>query len=109
MPFASAHEECADVHFVYGFCNGISWAAVVEYQQHLPNRRVASRNVVYNVRIILRQTCSFPQAYSEREELQRDREGDAVQRSPHPSVCRITAESGIPRSQVWRNLRDDGI
>jgi len=36
MPFVFSHLEYCDMHFVYGFCDGIARAAVEEYQLVFP-------------------------------------------------------------------------
>ena len=43
MPFVFSHMEYCDMHFVYGFCNGNTHAAVEEYQRRFPDRRIPSR------------------------------------------------------------------
>ncbi|EZA49714.1 hypothetical protein X777_12077 [Ooceraea biroi] len=48
MPKVFSNEECTDVHFVYGFCEGNARAAVREYRRRFPNRRVPDR---FNERI----------------------------------------------------------
>ena len=45
MPFVFTHVEYCDMHFVYGFCYGNSFAVVDEYQSRFPNQRIPSRGV----------------------------------------------------------------
>lgn len=40
MPRIFTNAEYADMHYVYGFCDGNSNAAVEEYRIRFPNRRV---------------------------------------------------------------------
>ena len=54
MPFVFSHVEYCDMHFVYGFCNGNSRAAVVEYQRRFPDRRIPSRRVFTRIYQTLR-------------------------------------------------------
>lgn len=49
MPFTFSNREIADIHFVYGFVNGNSRAAVREYRRRYPERRHPSRNVFVKV------------------------------------------------------------
>jgi hypothetical protein len=62
MPNTFTSEEHADMHFVYGFCSGNDTAAVVEYWQQYPLRRVPYCKTFENVYRTLRETGSFPQA-----------------------------------------------
>lgn len=43
-----SNRELADIHFVYGFCNGRAMGAVQEYRRRFPNRRVPDRRVFIN-------------------------------------------------------------
>ena len=47
MNTSFSYEEYADMHFVYGFCNGNTTAAVEEYRlryrRRIPDRRVFTR------------------------------------------------------------------
>lgn len=45
MPQYFTNAEYADIHFVYGFCNGSAEAAVQEYRRRFPNRRLPSAQV----------------------------------------------------------------
>jgi hypothetical protein len=56
MPNIFTNEEYADMHFVYGFCNGNGRAAAVEYQQC----RIRQCKAFENVHGTLRETGSFP-------------------------------------------------
>jgi hypothetical protein len=61
MPFIFSHVEYCDMHFVYGFCNGNSRAAVEEYRKRFPDRRrFPSRRVFTRIRQSLRQNGCFP-------------------------------------------------
>jgi hypothetical protein len=100
------------MHFVYRFYDGNGRAAVVEYRHCFQNCRLPHQSVVYNVRRSLRGTGSSTWANAEYEQQWHDSEGDvlsAVQRSPHTGLCRISTETGIPWSQVWRTLHSNGI
>ena len=60
MPFVFSHVEYCDMHFVYGFCNGNSRAAVVEYQRRFPDRRIPNRRVFTRIHQTLRDNGCFP-------------------------------------------------
>ena len=59
MPFVFSHVEYCDMHFVYGFCNGNSRAALEEYRRRLPDRTVPSRRVFTRIHQILRDNGCF--------------------------------------------------
>lgn len=42
-------EHQADIHFVYGYCNGNSAEAVREYRRRFPNRTVPDNHTFVNV------------------------------------------------------------
>ena len=60
MPFVFSHVEYCDMHFVYGFCNGNSRAAVEEYRRRFPDRRIPSRRVFTRIHQTLRDNGCFP-------------------------------------------------
>lgn len=49
MPRTFTNAEYADIHYVYGFCDGNSNAAVGEYRTRFPNRRVPNAQVFVDV------------------------------------------------------------
>src|SRR5215470_8490081 len=106
-----SYEEYADMHFVYGFCNGNTTAAVEEYRLRYPRRRIPDRRVFTRVHQHLREKGSFPSVnrHAERQ-VQRNVEDDEhiidmVQRSPRTSTRRISARLRIPRMSVWSGER----
>lgn len=44
-----SNQEYADMHFLYGFCNGSALAARREYQRRYPQRRIPNVRVFSNV------------------------------------------------------------
>jgi len=60
MPFTFSFEEYADMIYVYGFCDGNSFIAVTEYQQHFPNRRIPNQRVFARVYQALGDTGILP-------------------------------------------------
>jgi len=106
MPFLFSHVEYCNMHFVYGFCDGNSRAAVQEYQRRFPDRRIPSRSVFTRIHQTLRDTGSLPSVsvQSEREVVRtintREKILQMVQRSPRLSTRRIASRIGVPRMQV---------
>ena len=45
MPEVFSNREYADIHYVYGFCNGNAEAAVREYGTRFPTRRLPHKSV----------------------------------------------------------------
>ena len=110
-----SYEEHADMHFVYGFCNGNTTAAVEEYRLRYPRRRITDRRVFTRVPQHLREKGSFQSVnrHAERQ-VQRNVEHDEqiidmVQRNPRTSTSRISARLHIPRMRFWRTLFTEGM
>jgi len=97
-----SYEEYADMHFVYGFCNVNTTAAVKEYWQQYPCQRIPNRCVFTCVHQHLQERGSFPSVNHCAEcQVQRNVEEDEniidmVQRSPHTSIRRISVRSCVP-------------
>lgn len=53
------NEEYADMHFIFGFCDGNASAAREEYGRRYPGRRLPHRNTFEGVHRRLRETGSF--------------------------------------------------
>jgi len=113
MPFVFSHVEYCDMHFVYGFCDGNTRAAVDEYQRRFPSRRIPSRRVFSRIHQTMRETGCLPSiaVQSEREEVRKinTREDilEMVHRSPRLSTRRMASRLGVPRMQAWRTLHDE--
>jgi len=60
MPFVFSHVKYCDMHFVYGFCDGNTRAAVEEYQRRFPDQRIPSRSVFTRIHHSLRDNGSLP-------------------------------------------------
>ena len=52
-------EDCADMHFVYGFCDGNSRRAESEYRLRYSLRRLPNRAVFATIHQKFRETGSF--------------------------------------------------
>jgi len=92
MPFVFSHVEYCDMHFVYGFCDGNSRAAVDDYQRRFPDRRIPYSGVFSRIHYTMRETVCLPTLAdkSEREVLPlfntRENNLEMVQRSPRLST-----------------------
>ena len=102
-----SYEEYADMHFVYGFCNVNTTAAVKEYWQQYPCQRIPNRCVFTCVHQHLQERGSFPSVncLAERQ-VQRNVEEDeniidTVQQSPRNNTKRISARFCVPGMRVW--------
>lgn len=106
-----SNEELADIHYIYGFCNGNATAAAREYALRFPNRQPPSRQTFSNTHRRFREGSLFTQT---------DRPGNvqhdvaveelvlnAVNGNPTTSTRRIAAHVGVPQSKVWRVLHRD--
>jgi hypothetical protein len=88
------NEDYADMHFVYGVCNGSSRAAVVAYQQRYTYPQCEAAETVQR---ILRKNDVFPLAKAECK-LQRYEEVDVL--VPNTSTRRISRTTGIAQTQI---------
>jgi len=113
MPFTFTVAECADMIYVYGFCDSNSVEALVEYQQRFPNRRIPTRRVFTQVYQTLRDTGTLPGVCiaAECDVIEGvDEEGivQMVRSSPHASTRRI-GRLRVPHVRVWRTLHAEGM
>jgi hypothetical protein len=105
--------EYADIHFIYGFCDGNAAAAAREYQLRYPDRRHPQRRVFEAVKRRLRGTVSFkPRTHvgHGRRNVQDDEVVlDAVNDNPLSSTSRIASHTSLSQSSVWRVLRKNSL
>jgi len=104
MPFTFSVAECADMIYVYGFCDGNSVQAVAEYHRFL-NRRIPTQRVFTRVYQTLRDTSTLPgiRIAAERDVNEGvDEEGivQMVQNIPCPSTRRIARRLCVPHTRV---------
>ena len=60
MPFVNySSEELADVHYIYGYCDGNALEAEREYGRRFPNRRRVTRQTFQFVHQRLRERGQF--------------------------------------------------
>jgi len=92
MPHIFTNAEYVDMMYVYGFCDGSATAAVEEYRQWFPMRRIPDHSVFYKVFNTLCECGTLPSAHvsSEwaRKQNMEEQENilDMVQRSPTTSM-----------------------
>lgn len=106
------NRELADIHFVYGFCNGNSTAAMREYRRRFPNRNIP--NAITFTRLHVRigdfGVRNAPRgnnlliAVEDEEEILR-----LITNNPRLSTRRIALRVGIPHDSVWRILNREGL
>ena len=105
-------EELADIHFVYGFCNGNATQSVREYAIRFPDRRHPTVKTFIETHQRFREGTLFQRAeraghhahhVNVEEEIL-----DLVRERPNISTRRAAAEVGVSHSTVFRVLREDG-
>lgn len=113
MPFTFTNIEYSDMMFIYGFCNGSSWAAAQEYRQKYPDRRHPDSRVFSRVFQHLRDFGTFPGVLATAERAEGAQEGrgvvQAALRSPSISTRRLSSRLGVTRMSAWRTLRREGF
>jgi hypothetical protein len=107
MNFSNA--EFADMHFVYGFCDGNSSAAMREYRRRFPNRRVPSKNVFTRLHQRLKETGSFSNTHFERASDYPEEVLQKIELDPSTSVRRISRETNISRMKVHRTIKHEKL
>ena len=102
------------MHFVYGFCNGNSRAAVEEYRRRFPDRRIPSRRVFTRIHQALRDNGCFPSVSvsSERQVVgtinTREDILAMIERSPRLSTRRTASRiGGVSHMLVLRTLHEE--
>jgi hypothetical protein len=56
-----SNEEYANIHYIYGYCDGNEEAAVKEYQWQFPEHRVPDQQIFSSVHQNLKESGKFPQ------------------------------------------------
>lgn len=102
--------EYANMHFIYGLCNGNASRAAVLYRERYPNARHPDYRVFIRVHNSLREgrfpgsgvggtSEGRPQRHNAAEVL------ELVEEDPSTSISAITRRTGIPQKSVHRILR----
>ena len=108
------HEEYADVHFVYGFCNDDATDALEEYRQRYPRCRIPDRHGFTLVHQYLGGKGSFPSVYRRaKPQIQQsvEEKGNVIgmlQRSPRSSTRRISARLSVLLMSVENFMYGNG-
>jgi hypothetical protein len=101
----------ADMHFIYGFCNGKALVHAREYQLRYPERRQPDRHVFQATHHNLKETSTLmPEARVDRDRRDVDEEEYVVVAAhgkPSTSKRRIASHTGIPQSTVQRVLHEN--
>lgn len=112
MPRTFSNQEYADIHFVYGYCNGNARSAVREYHRRYPNRRIP------NVKVFINTHANFSQFGLRRNYEQnrvvhnraRRRNNQILQIfdvNQRLSTRRAAQQLHVSQSTIWRTLRLD--
>lgn len=105
-------QHIADIHFVYGFCNGSANLAVQEYRRRYPNRPTPSRQTFIDVHSRLAER-GIHRPVNERARLISPEDEEEVLRliahDPRLSVRRIAAQLQLSKWSVWRILKREGL
>lgn len=115
MPHLFTSEEYADMVFVYGVCDGSATAAVQEYRQRYPHRRIPSARTFSATFLTLRETGSLPSAkfhydrFRQHDVVLEENILSAVERSPGISTRRISKRFRTTQSKVWRILNNNNL
>jgi hypothetical protein len=104
-----SNAEYADIHFVYGFCNGNAEAAVREYRHRFPGRRVPYRGVFIQTH---RRFREFGINRNNEQNRQVNRRVDirilrAFDANPHLSHRKAAQQLNVSNSFVLRTLHRD--
>lgn len=108
--YSSAH--IADIHFIYGFCNGNARAAVREYRRRFPNRPTPNHQTFRDIhRRLAENGIRQPVGERVREIPVYNEETvlNMIYRDPRLSTRRIAIRLGMSHWTVWRILKSEGL
>ena len=98
-----SNRELADIHFIYGFCNGNSTAAVEEYHRRYPQRRVPSCRTFATVHRNLVENGSFQRFRGQGRPMGNydwEYVFDQFEENPQIATRPLAREINIPKSIV---------
>lgn len=98
-----SNQELADIHFVYGFCNGSALAAVNEYRRRYPNRNIPGRRTFTTVHRNLTETGSFRRLHGQGRPLGNynlEYALNRIEENPQIGIRPLSRDVNIPRSIV---------
>ncbi|GBP45079.1 hypothetical protein EVAR_33184_1 [Eumeta japonica] len=105
-------QHVADIHFVYGLCDGNAVLAVREYAQRFPNRPTLNARTFVRIHLRLSENgIRRPANESTRFVLPRDEEAilRLITEDPGLSVRWIANRLNLSRWSVWRVLKREGL
>jgi len=102
--------EYADMMYIYGFCDGNSRAAVNEYRQRYPTRKIPHSALFSKIFHTLRESGTFVSVHTSvgrpcQSVKKEEKIIEIVQRDPTTSIRKIAARLGVPKSRVWRTIQ----
>lgn len=108
MPRTFSNAEYADIHYVYGVCDGNSNAAVEEYRARFPNRRCPNAQVFVDVH---RRFCECGLRRYNEQDRNRPRNNGRILRifdvNNRASTRRVAQQLRMSQSRVFRALKQD--
>ena len=102
-----SNSELADIHFLYGFCNGNSRAAQREYRRRFPNRRVPGRQVFVDTHRNLSDHGNFRRVRGQGRPLVEYNMEDILNvfdNNPQISIRTVSRNLNVPKTTVMRNV-----
>ncbi|CAI6359122.1 unnamed protein product [Macrosiphum euphorbiae] len=110
MPSYS-NTELADMHFIYGLCNGNTRASQREYENRFPHRRVPAPAMFSRIHQALSERGTFRRSLREGvQNVDLEREIlDEVNRDPETSTRTLARQFGVHHSTVWRTINREGL
>jgi len=105
------NEHLADMHYLYGFCNGNARAAQREYGQRFRGRPLPSPSTFSRIHRNLRERGTFLRARREPGRIEDVDEDilDNVRRDPETSIRTVAIRFDVSPWKVWDVLRQEGL
>lgn len=107
-----SNEYIADIHFIYGFCNGNANEAVREYARRYPNRPTPNARTFIRIHLSIAEN-GIRRPSNERGRLLSLRYEEEIleiiAENPGLSVRRIATRLGLSKMSVWRVLKKEGL
>lgn len=107
-----SNQHVADIHFVYGLCNGNANRAVTEYARMFPNRPTPNSRTFVRIHLRIAEH-GIRKPANERLRLVSPEEEEDILRlitqDPRLSVKRISNMLNLSKWSVWRVLKREGL
>lgn len=110
MPSYS-NAELADMHFIYGLCNGNTRASQIEYENRFPLRRIPAPAMFSRIHQALRERGTFrrlPREGIHNVDLEREIL-DEVNNDPETTTHALSRQFDVHHSTVWRIINRNGL